>query len=297
MKQHLNLTSGDLDLLRHLWLYRMATLDHLSRLVDRHRTSISRRLSRLQKTTPRYVHRLQFSSSTSAFYLLTTLGLNRLIEEGIAPADLYDRRNWTHELRPMFLDHLRMVTDIHLLLEEATREPSPVKLATWEQENAVLDRVDVRAPQPDLMGSPLIQRLPVTPDAIFTLENRKDASQRWLYFVEADRSTSNHQRYRKKLLAYSVYHRLQRARARFGSPSFRVLTFTLTPYRARNLATLTRQTLPSSDRRLFYFAALASFDPPNHPHSLFKGKGWLTPRNLTEPTSFLPLGRAITPHM
>ena len=50
-----------------------------------------------------------------------------------------------------------------------------------------------------MMGSPRTQRLPVTPDAIFTLKNRTDPPQRWLYFVEADRSTTNHQRYRKKL--------------------------------------------------------------------------------------------------
>ncbi len=77
-------------------------------------------------------------------------------------------------------------------------------------------------------------------------------------------------------------------RRRYNVPGFRVLTFTLTPARAKNLSDLAHRTLPSEARRLFYFASLSDL-PLGQPQALFNANFWSSrDRDPGQRYSFLP---------
>jgi hypothetical protein len=165
-----------------------------------------------------------------------------------------------------------MLTDLHVLLELATRRAdSPIRLTRWEQGLHITEYVTLK-------DNARPRRLPFTPDAYFTLELKGPThpTQRWLYFVEADRSTTTHKRFSQKLEAYSEYFRQGLHRRRYSVPGFRVLTFTLTRARAQNLTELARTLLPNDTRRLFYFTSLSDFSP-TRPQQLLQSAFW-TPR-------------------
>ncbi len=107
------------------------------------------------------------------------------------------------------------------MFELSSREPNaPFRLRAWEQGLHITESLTLKDRR----------RLPFTPDAYFELESKNSLTppQRWLYFVEADRSTTTHKRFHKKLEAYWAYFSQGLHRRRYQVPAFRVLTFTLT---------------------------------------------------------------------
>ena len=84
-------------------------------------------------------------------------------------------------------------------------------------------------------------------------------------------------------------------RRRYHVPGFRVLTFTLTPARAKNLSELPHSTLPAEARRLFYFAALSELSL-EEPQTLFNANFWHSrDPNPTQRYSFLPKRHSFLP--
>jgi len=253
-KSRFQISPGDLELINYVYRYRLLQIDQLRHLTGRSLDRLYRRLAWLSSGRPGYLYRLKHSPYQKAHYLIGPRSLDLLVGQGIAPREILSKRLRHHELTELFLRHLRMISDVHLELELTTRRPdSALKLTTWEQGLRIVETVRVGK------GSER-QKLPFTPDAYFLLESKQPTSAHpWLYFVEADRSTTNHKRFSRKLEAYAAYFQQGRHRERYNVPGFRVLTFTLTQARAQNLAELTRSTLPPDTRRLFYFAALPDF--------------------------------------
>ena len=280
-KKNFQLVRGDVDLISHVYRHRLTQIHHLSHLTDRPVSSLYSRLRWLSRGRPPYLYKIQFPFQ-KAHYLTGGRALDLLVEEGIAPREILAKRLRHHELTELFLKHLTMLTDIHVQLELATRQASsPLKLTAWEQGQYLVERL------PAGKGADRAH-LPFTPDAYFLLEAKipTPESHPWLYFVEADRSTTSHKRFSGKFEAYSAYYRLGRHRERHNIPSFRVLTFTLTPARAQNLSRLAYDTLEPDVRRLFYFGALPSFTPED-PGSILRAPFW-APRAHPKPGSFLP---------
>lgn len=278
--KNFQLVSNDVALINYVYRYRLARIDHLSQLTGRPTSSLYRRLSNLSRSG--YLYQKQFAFQ-KGYYLIGRAALDLLVQEGIASREdlAYGIRMRHHELSELFLKHLSMLTDLHILIELACRRPdSGVRLATWEQGLHITEYVTLKDDEH--------RRLPFTPDAYFMLERkqRSHLPQRWLYFVEADRSTTTHKRFSQKLEAYSAYFRQGLHRRRYNVPSFRVLTFTLTSARAQNLTDLARESLPSDARRLFYFASLSDFPKPE---TVLQAHFW-SPRapHLCQRYSFLP---------
>ena len=100
-----------------------------------------------------------------------------------------DRRaeaNWTKtnkSAKPLFLQHALMVSSFRIVLSLALKGLKQSKLLSWQEEN-LSDKVYFEG-----------ERLPVSPDAFFTIEDKDDLLH---YFLEADRSTMRQKRFLKK---------------------------------------------------------------------------------------------------
>ena len=131
-----------------------------------------------------------------------------------------------------------MLVDLHVILTLATHE-STFRLMTWREGRELSDYVSI-------VNHSGIQKLPIRPDAFFTLEDsrRPEGSNRAHFFLEADRSTATQTRFKEKISAYWHYLEQGLHTRKFGIKNFRVLTVTLTDPRAKNLCDLAASLLP-----------------------------------------------------
>jgi hypothetical protein len=192
-----------------------------------------------------------------------------LVEQGVASVELATERLRSYELKELFLKHEMMVVDIHTMLAAAT--PGTVELVAWKEGWRLRDNVD-------LVERGVRRRLPVYPDAFFTLENQEpSAGQNAVsYFLEADRSTTTHARFAEKVRAYWQYLQQGLHTKKYGIRSFRVVTITITAERARNLCALAGSVLPPQARRYFLFGSIENFSLAELSGIL--GPNFITPR-------------------
>jgi hypothetical protein len=146
-----------------------------------------------------------------------------------------------------------MVVDLHVALERATRD-SHIKLVAWKQGVELFDTVTIREPAKTV-------RLPVRPDGAFTLEDttRMRGKNRLHFVLEADRSTTTHERFHQKLKAYWHYFTQGQHTKKFGIKSIRVVTVTLTKDRAANLRQSAEDIVPEVWRKYFLFTNIQEF--------------------------------------
>ncbi len=197
-----------------------------------------------------------------------------MVEQGVAPKELVDLRVRLHELTDLFLKHALMLTDIHVCLEVASRE-SPIKLCDWQEGEELYERVMV-------VEDGRQQKLPVRPDAFLTLEDtRRPAGQNKAhFFLEADRSTTTHKRFQRKIKAYWGYFKQGLHTKRYGIKSARVLTLTLTEARAVGLCEAASEVLESGMAKFFYFAPVKYFSL-TEPEYIFE-QIFMSPRDFRE---------------
>lgn len=168
-----------------------------------------------------------------------------------------------------FLQHGLVISRMHFMVEMACRKSAgKVALETWAQGGQLAGRkAEVPRVHSDRRGSEIFwretderERLPVEPDAMFTLRfpGRLPGQQLAHFFYEADRGTMNSTDMLKKFRAYYHFIKKQQAhRQGFGVHPIRaVLTETTTEVRGRKLMTLVNHPLVCGpDRRagLFWF--------------------------------------------
>jgi len=244
MTSGFQLTGGDIQILKLLFEYRILRIDHLIALTERHHKAIHRRLFKLIEQ--RYVSRIKLPGQKH-LYTIGKEAVPVLVQHGI------DARPYSHELKELFLKHFLMIVDIHTALALATRG-SPIKLAAWKQGDELHDSVTIRSHGEE-------QRIPVWPDAFFTLEDtrRPPGKNRVHFFLEADRSTTAHERFQKKLTGYLHYHDQKLHTKKYGINTFRVVTLTLTKERASNLCQLAETVIPAPARKYYLFTSLTNF--------------------------------------
>ncbi len=208
-KNGFQLQRRDIELLRSVHQLRIATIDHLAELSGR---SVRALWSRLHKLTER-----RYPASVARFmqkhvYAIGSAGFQVLIGEGCAPADLREKR----------IRHSLFIADIHTQLLLLTRT-GPITLTRWQEGSALWDSVPGRAGE---------DAIPIRPDVYFILEHagRPRERDKFHSFLEADRSTMNHDRMAAKIEGY-VQRRLD-ARKYPGLHSFIVATVTATRARA-----------------------------------------------------------------
>ncbi len=263
------LTDSDIEILRYIYSYRHLQIDHLISLTGRSHKRLHRRVLKLVERN--YLARIILPNEKH-IYVLAIAGVHVLVEQGTAPKELVDFRLRHRELKPLFLRHTLMVVDVHVALELASRA-SQIKLVAWKQGQELFDTVQVED-----KGDK--ERLPVRPDGFFTLEDTTApiGQKRMHFFLEADRSTTTHERFQKKLRAYWHYFNAGKHQKKYGIKSFRVATVTLTDDRAMNLCVAAASTLPQQAKKFYLFSSVKRFSRQKAGsilHDIF-----ITPREL-----------------
>ena len=230
--------------------HRFLRREQVSSLVGRHPKRIHRRLLKLENNG--YLTSLRLPLQPY-IYGLGRAGVELLVEQGRAEAELLDERLRTHELTELFLKHEMMIVDIHVRLSVVSQQ-GIVRLSDWKEGRGLHNSVVAV----DDKGT---NRLPVRPDAFFTLldPRRPEGANRANHVLEADRSTATHSRFQEKLRAYWAYIEQGRHQKKFGVKRFRVLTVTLTDARAKNLSVLAASILPERAHKYFLFVPLNRF--------------------------------------
>lgn len=152
----------------------------------------------------------------------------------------------TKETGPVFLWHSLMISNFRAVLSLALRNAKESKLARWQAED-LADEVYAEG-----------EKLPLAPDAFFTLEDRDDYLH---FFLEADRSTMARERFLKKMRGYWQWWREEGHKRKFGISRFRVLTVAVSEERKENLREITKQA--DEGRRgseMFLFACEKAYD-------------------------------------
>lgn len=250
------LVDGDMTVLKAVYEFRFLRREHLSALTERPAKRLHRRLLGLVENGYLLVTRFP---QQKHIYSLGRSGVKALVARGVMKDETAVRRIRTSELKELFLKHEMMIVDQHVVLRLAERV-GELRLVHWEEGRGLFDSVLVT----DQHG---FVKLPVRPDAFFTLEDtrRDEGNNLFHFFLEIDRSTMAHTAFREKLRAYWHYREQGLHAKKMGIKSFRVLTVTLTVARARNLCELAGAMLPEGARKHFLFAAMDrySLDGPN----------------------------------
>jgi hypothetical protein len=165
----------------------------------------------------------------------------------------------TNELKPLFLSHTLLVTDIHATLLLASRN-SPLQLTDWREGKGIYDAVT-------FYEDGRKTRLPVCPDGFFLIANttRSAPNNSLAFALEADRSTTTRRTFDDKMKAYCQYLTQNRQQKMYGVKWFRVVTVTLTEARANSLAALAGETVPDRLKKFFLFTSRENFslEAPN----------------------------------
>ena len=136
----------------------------------------------------------------------------------------------------------------------------------WQTDQALArgnyDRPLVRVTAAD--GSTKQQRLPVLPDGVFWIKNKRG---RYLFFVELDRGR-HASTWREKIMAYEAYVRSKELQARYGVEDFILLTATTTDSQRQRLIEATAQINRDPGVR-YLFTRIADL----HPTTI--GNAWL----------------------
>lgn len=180
-----------------------------------------------------------------------------------------DRRaeaNWTKRnksVKPLFLQHALMVSNFRVVLTLALNKTKESKLLNWQEEN-LSDKVYLEG-----------QRLPVSPDAFFTIEDKDDLIH---FFLEADRSTMTQDRFLNKMKAYWQWWKEGKFKDKFNISAFRVLTVTISDERKENLRNATKKADDSQEgSEMFWFACEKDYSLEK-PDSILNPI-WQSPKN------------------
>ena len=188
-------------------------------------TNIDRRLSGLFHYG--YVERIRTELGGELFYLLTSKGVQLLMEKQLPlPLELTVVEKAKTPKR-MYLEHSAMVAHFRTAMICANREHPSLQLDHYEREATDL-KADWKRED---------KRIYVNPDAFFILKNtaEPEGRNRQAYFLEADRSTMHLARLMEKFARYSLMYADRVQLQAFGVPNFRVLTVCKSKERAGNL--------------------------------------------------------------
>jgi hypothetical protein len=288
------ITERDLDIVAAVLRYRFSPTSELSRLVGGHEDVNLKRLRKLWLWG--YVNRFAFPGirkhSEFIYYLDSTRAFDLLIENGRVPeihpqmaedvrlnreADYAGAVLRGQYMKLGFVQHSLMISRLHFMLEMASRNSnSKAEFTSWLQGSELrghkVDVPEIRSRR--VQGSNeyvweehdnKTQRLPVEPDALFTLRFADGRQSHFCY--EADRGTMPPADMLKKLRAYHHFiKRQQKHKEAFGVHPIRaVLIETTDETRARKLMELAQDAAVLGEGKrtaLFWFVISPLFTRP-----------------------------------
>jgi Replication-relaxation len=265
------LTSRDLDILKLVESFRLASSEHVQLLIAGSDQNILRRLQALfhvgyvDRLRPRFV---QGGGSAKMVYAITNKGAKTLQKAGlIQKLTKTDLNAQNKEVGDLYIAHTLLISRVRAVLTAACASHPEFKLLAWREGRGIQDKIEVVLPKG-------YAELPVAADSFFSIG---DAKGRTHYFLEADRGTMVLERVARKLIAYAAYDKAEKHKDKFGIRKFRVLTVTASAARMQNLLRVAKEAdeVCKAARTMFLFAteeqlALAQ------PTRIFE-KIWTTP--------------------
>lgn len=285
------ITERDLDIIEAVLRYRFSPASELLRLVGGNEDVTHRRLRRLWECglINRFAFPFPRPHSEFYYYLDDKAGLelisatrrtaihDEMLEEirNNREKDYANAALRGQEFQLGFLRHSLMLSRMHFCVEMACRKSAgQVELVSWRQGGPLTGRkVEVPKVKSSRDGSQRFweesgetERLPVEPDAMFTLRfpDRPEEAQLAHFFYEADRGTMNTTDMLKKLRGYFHFiKRQQRHKDGFGVHPIRaVLVETTDELRALRLMQLVNHPLVCGTGKraaLFWFTISSLF--------------------------------------
>ena len=236
----LKITEIDLKILQSLADYRFLDTSHISALHSETPTrTIQRRLQTLFHAgyLERPAHQFSYQKPKAhIIYTLDKKGARLLFPDNKAKVS-WAKRN--KEIKSFFLWHSLMISDFRVILTLALKKEKESKLISW-RERGLTNSVYLEG-----------EKLPIAPDAFFTIEDKNDLLH---FFLEADRSTMPAKRFLNKTRAYWQFWKEEGHKDRFNISVFRVLTIAISEKRKENLRRLTRKS------EMFLFACKKDYN-------------------------------------
>ncbi len=254
------LTETDSKILRDLADYRFLDTTHILALHSEvPKRTIQYRLQQLYQVG--FLERpiFQFPQYQPPAHIIYTLGKKGA--EFLFPGRRATKQS--RELKLPFLKHSLFISDFRVILTLALREKKNSKLVSWREEG-LFDTVYLEG-----------EKLPISPDAFFTIEDKNDLLH---FFLEADRSTMPEERFLNKMRAYWQWWKEEGHKDRFNISVFRVLTVNTSESRKENLRQRTKRV---DDRQrgsdMFLFTCDKNYNLEK-PESILKPI-WQSPKN------------------
>ena len=209
------------------------------------RREIYRRLGKLFDHG--YVDRRKLRSANDpTVHLVGDLGMDELVARFHYARKRIDWQARNKAIGDSHLWHSLMISSFHCALELAAQMVANTSIPFWLADGSVKEYVTFEDDDENTYT------VPVIPDATTAL---KRASRPFNYFVEADRTTTDHRRYLQKLKGYVHFARQGLHRTLLNIAGFEVLTLTKSVERRDNLCAMAEETFGRpKDRKLFWFA-------------------------------------------
>jgi hypothetical protein len=268
----IDLTDRDRELLRIAYDYEPATTEILNALAPREtmtpalrayyerkrsgiaqsplprtRREVYRRLAKLFDHA--YLDRRKlWSANDPTVHLIGHLGIEELVERFGYDRKRIDWRARNRDVGVSHLHHSLMISSFHCALTLASQAVES-SIGFWHPDGSVKEYVDYSE---EYNGQTYAIRAPIVPDAFFALDSPDTRSH---FFLEADRTTSDHRTFLEKLKGYVHFGRQGLHRELLRLPGFDVLIVTKSAARRDNLCALAEEAFDRpKDRKLFWFA-------------------------------------------
>ncbi|MDA2933797.1 replication-relaxation family protein [Acidobacteria bacterium AH-259-D05] len=287
--EHRQITQRSLEVLAAISRYRFIPTSILVRLIDGNQLVTSKHLQQLyhKGLVNRFSVRHRGRPGEFFYYLDNPAGLQLLVDYLEVPSGSlpwreirnnrekgYARIMRTDEApgQLLFLKHELMISRFHAMVELGCRHSQgQVELVDWRQGPELWDRIEVPTLRYDSKQQVLFEheetkKLPHRPDAFFSLHfpNAPEGGRYSHFFYEADRKTSDTDRFVKKLrVHFHFVVRQKRHRLKYNTQRIRaVLTETLDTSWAENLREAARHPAVSGEKPspLFWFTASQIFE-------------------------------------
>jgi len=266
----------DINIVEDVFNHRVLSTQHITDLHfngSKNEAGAKRRLRQL--TEHGYLARKQIPvmpgwGNSPMLYILDKRGVQLLRSERG-----YENIKWfasSKDLKPLFLEHTRALSDFTVALILAIRNMPGWELVEWRTERQIksdydpkLDRVKVKAPK-----AKVSQTIPLLPDAFYVVKTDNGNAR---LLLELDRATMNASKYSLKMSAYIAGLEGGQLKKRYGGIPARILTVVSTTGRtggARRRDNLKRNTERITKSERFAFATLADITPD----TIFKAKIW-----------------------
>lgn len=248
----------DVEIIRLAYEYGLINSEQVCALVHGSDQGILRRLMKL------YHHGYLDRPVSQVIFSNPILGPQKMVYAlGDRGADILSERlgidcgkkKWSKkngQLRERHIQHTLLISQFRACLTLAMNKTTGARLVLWVRENTKELRDHVNYATGDKR-----RRLTIIPDGFFGIEDTRGLM---YFFIEADRSTMSHRRFKDKILAYRQWWRQGGARKRFGIENFRVLTLTVSQKRRDNLVKTAQRVVEKGGYYMFWFCCINEID-------------------------------------